>query len=477
MYAEKEMKKQSAILLTEYQDFERKNPKSPYVQPASYGWTGKSARKNYENIFKKFDWKSFKFTFSANVKAPPPTTRSTPRGKSKANNKNNTQQGKGDHNSPTLAQSTVNNGTRIEKYLADELLLDDVESSQIVQLVYDACVYDMIRYPFIYSKTPVLQSILSNDTNGNFTRIEKLIVQMLLDACQIQLVPRPLTVASICKYDYNLHQLWDEMGNIDDLIARALLISNDATIDWLTKYLWCFGFVQNIIRSQRYQVTHDTWLELALSALQNHGYKNDTKLRGIWEQNSARMSNKDRFKYVLEEAQISPNYPLVLLRALRYASELVFYFLNCENFEESYSIIMKTLALIYGMGAKMDWTWFIDVISGVSLDAINSQLATAQNITDLLDSFCVIGSAWRALGRLGAFNPMMLLKNHYLAKLWCLFVLGTITTIINKCTELERDYNAINEMFTRLANNDGVYCAIVFVYFMFDSIVFVLNEI
>ncbi|MGB1097016.1 MAG: hypothetical protein ACPG2Y_00280, partial [Acholeplasmataceae bacterium] len=364
------------------------------------------------------------------------------------------------HEPPTAQSAPVRNTnsseTSLNKYLLNEQLIHDAESIEIVKLLWD-CYQYCISAPCAYQKTPVLSTIMTIDPDGNLTSSAKLIMQMLLDITQIQLQIEPLTVQESCKTNYTLLKLWDQLSRTSQETAQALLHQHQKNIDWFCSELWQTYFVHNLVHSDRYQVNDDSWVDIGLESMDGTGFFTDEHLSGIWIEGKPFSFNQ--IMVIIDElCTLVPKYPLVVLRGLSYIIECIFYYLTDENLKDECCDVLKLMSKVYAIGNQMDWSWLIDIINGISIDAVQQHYATQSNLSCLVDAVCVVASAWCAFGKLGAFDPNKLIKNHELTQLWNVFIVCALVSMHEKIEEIEQDLATLDQLFNMFVSKNTGTC-------------------
>lgn len=436
-------------------DYNKANPNNRYNDPTTYGWRPEDVE-NVEAMTQPYDWADYVFPTGDNE------TKKTHNGQTQASNLTQNDLLTMPHSFQQVQTTSKPRMTNIEsissisKYLLDENLMNDAESTQIVKLFCDAVVGDGVPYPWMYKKTPVLADIEVNETVLQLPTSSKLIMQLLLDVCQLQLEIKPITINHSCIFDFLLCCAWRELSKIEEETAQSLIVDNMTQVNDLSKKLWVTEFVQNIIASARYELGIVSWIESALAYLHNKGFDENNELQGIFPRGKS-ISNMNILNDIRQDMKTLSKNPLSVLRNLRHVSEAIFYFSSSEIPSLSSSSIIELIGTVYEMGSIMDWSWIIDLINGIHLDAVTSGYTTQMNLLQLLDYLCEVAAAWRALGTLGGFDGTKLIKNDELKHLWSLFVHCALCTIIEKIYLIESQYPNINEILQLLNNNaDGM---------------------
>ena len=271
-------------------NYKKDNAKSEYFKPEMFGFQPGDIE-SMESFMEAFDWVSYTFADgeAANDK---PTIGMTQHDLLEVPHE---QQVTTTTNAPNAAQitftaaTTANSAYFKEKYLLDESLKNDPESSQVVTFFWNACIDidDSCYQRTMCKKESVLSDIEIDDPESNITSSMKLIMQMLLDICQIQLEIKPLTISNTCIFDYALNTAWDMLGCASDECAQSLLVANRDQVSWLTSELFQTNFIQNILKSKRYNCNSETWIEIALSEMDGEAYSKNSFLAGIFAEGVA----------------------------------------------------------------------------------------------------------------------------------------------------------------------------------------------
>lgn len=453
-------------------DYKKKHPKSKYFEPEQFGF-GANEYEAMNSFTEAYDWNGFTFNTD---------TASTEKAKIGFTGHDifNVPPHQQEVTTTTTAGmaattiSTTNNFNSIDKYLANELLTNDAEAALIVRQFYESCILGIFDNAGMHKKERVLSEIELNDPNNQIKSSMKLIIQLLLDVCQVQLEVKPLTINNSCKYDTALQMAWDMIGCVDDDIAQSLLLDNAEQVNWLTSELFEIEFVQNLLKSKRYGCEYQSWIELGLEDCDGVGYRQNDNLAGIFTEGVA-FRGDDLLNIIENDAQLLSKFPLVVLRQLRYTAECAFYFLNGEAGRLSASSILYLIGIVYGIGNKMNWSWFVDLITSVHLDAVVNNYTTQSNLGNLINIFCAVGAAWRAIGHLGGFKAHKLINNHDLKELWLTLVICALVTIINKILQLERDFETLDSLFHLLAaDNQGMFAYLCIIFVCYWYILFCL---
>ena len=455
--------------------FIKNHPKSKYLEPEQFGF-GKNDYEAMNRFTQAYDWNEFQFNTDGAT-----STEKTKIGFTGHDifNVPPHQQEVTTTTTTTAAMvpptiSTTNNFNSIDKYLTNELLTNDAEAALIVRQFYESCILGIFDNAGMHKKERVSSEIELNDPNKQMKSSMKLIIQLLFDVCQIQLEVKPLTINNSCKYDIALQMAWDMMGCVDDDIAQSLLLDNAEQVNWLTSELFDIEFVQNLLKSKRYGCEYTSWVELGLADCDGVGYRQNHNLAGIFTEGVA-FRGDDLLNIIENDAQLLSKYPLVVLRQLRYTAECVFYFLNGEAGKLSPSSVLYLIGIVYGIGNKMNWSWFIDLITSVHLDAVVNNYTTQTNLANLMNIFCAVGAAWRAVGHLGAFRAHKLINNHDLKELWLTLVICALVTIIDKILQLEQDFETLDALFDLLVkDNQGMFAYLCIIFVCYWYILFCL---
>lgn len=437
---------------TKLTEFEKKHPNSKYLKPDTFGWESHEYDK-LKLFLEPYNWKGFTFHDVDDVNKVrdkdllPKNDRL--KGAESAQEVQTRQSG-------TQLATSGDTTDLVLKYLTNELLIHDPEATQIVKLFWQSCTVHFIRFSCMTKKSCVLSNIDLNDDDNNISSAVKVIIQMFFDILQMQLDITPLTLNNNCKFDYTLSLAWDMLSVMDESLAKSIFMTNNADINWYTSQLFATEFVSNLLQSERYLCNNETWIEYALRVLDGEGYLNQDFLTGMFTEGIS-YSIADILKFIEDDVKLLSNGPLVILREIRYVCECVFYILNGDSNNVNIVDIPALLSKIYLMGSKMNWTWFTDLINNVSLDAISNNYTTQSDLVELIDAFCIVAAAWRAIGRLGAFDANTMVKNKDLKELWTTLLICALTTIIHQCIELEKDFQTLNTLFTMFeGNNTGM---------------------
>lgn len=432
--------------LTEY---ETNHPNSKYLKPETFGFDKKDYSK-LKMFLEPFDWRGFTFH------DPDDVTKVRDKDllpKQDRLNGAQTTQHVQTTQSSTQVPTARDTQDLVLKYLTNEMLIHDPEATQIVQIFWEACTVHFVRFACMTKKSCVLSSIELNDDDNNISSACKVIIQMFCDILQMQLDITPLTIPNHCKFDYTLSMAWDMLGVMDESLAQSIFMANQDDVNWYTSELCAIELLTNLLHSARYLCSNETWIEYGLRVLQGNGYLNENALCGIFSQ-GASYTMGQILQFIEHDVKLLSDSPLVVLREIRYVCESVFNILNDDDNSVYIVEIPALISKIYLMGSKMNWTWFTNMINNVSLDAISNNYTTQTDLVHLIDELCTVAAAWRAIGRLGAFDANNLVKNKDLKELWTTFVICGLTTIIHQCIELEKDYQTLNALFTMFESND-----------------------